>query len=372
MFNQADHHHMARAIQAAKSVRHLTRENPRVGAVVVQADSVVGTGATQPPGQSHAEVMALGQAGEQAQGATLYVTLEPCNHHGKTPPCVDAIIAAGIRRVVVASIDPNPQVNQQGVQRLQAAGIQVDCGLMTAPAESLNPGFIRRIQGGLPWVTVKLACSLDGATAMKSGESKWITGPEARKDVQRMRAQSGAIVSGIGTLLADDPSLNVRWTECDLDPAPLGTQDQPLRVVMDRQALTPPQGQWASAAGPKLVVHEPGPETKVNSLLTAGVETLELARVTPEALLTQLAQRGVNEVLVEAGPRLAGAWMQSGCVDRLVIFQAPLLMGSETRPLMHTPGLTALSKAWRLTLESHRQIGVDQRFEYTVESHGTE
>lgn len=362
---------MAAALRAARAVRHLTRANPRVGCVLVRDGQVLGVGATQPPGLAHAEVMAIRQSGD-AQGATAYVTFEPCNHHGRTPPCVDALIQAGVARVVCAAIDPNPQVNSSGIQRLREAGIQVDVGLMASASEALNPGFMRRMTGGMPWVTLKLACSLDGATAMQNGESKWITGPAARGEVQRMRARSGAIVTGIGTLIADDPGMNVRFDEADLAPGPLAPGDQPLRVVMDRNARTPVNSRWVAAAGDKLLAHQNGAGSDLEALSQAGVEPLGLDEVTPQALLQQLSDRDVNEVLIEAGPTLAAAWMNSNLVDRLVIFQAPLLMGSQTRPLMHTPNLSALSQAWKLQLQSQRTFGVDQCFEYSVETHGTE
>ncbi len=371
MFSAADHHYMAAALRAARAVRHLTRANPRVGAVLVKGSSILGIGATQPPGQAHAEVMALSAAGD-ATDATLYVTLEPCNHHGRTPPCVDAIIQAGVSRVVCGAIDPNPQVNSAGIERLRAAGIQVDVGLMASESEALNPGFMRRMQAGLPFVTLKLAASLDGATAMKNGESKWITGPLARREVQRMRARSGAVVTGIGTLLADDPGMNVRWDESGLSRGPLASHDQPIRVVMDRDARTPVQGRWMTTPGRRLVAHSQGAGGDLERLSESGAELFHSDPLTPQNLLHKLSEMDVNEVLVEAGPTLAGAWMASGCVDRLVLFQAPLLMGSQTQPLMHTPNLTSLSDAWRLRLLSQRSIGVDQCFEYSVEPYGSE
>lgn len=361
---------MAAAFRAARAVRHLTRENPRVGAVLVRDGKVLSVGATQPPGQAHAEVMALQGAGD-AQGATLYVTLEPCNHHARTPPCVDAILAAGIQRVVIADVDPNPQVNSAGIDRLRAGGVQVDCGLMAGQNDDLNPGFMRRMSAGLPWVTLKLACSLDGATAMADGQSKWITGPLARRQVQRMRARAGAIVTGIGTLLADDPGMNVRWDEAGLSSGPLRANDQPLRVVMDSHARTPTNGRWMQAPGPRLVAYHQAAGPALEALIESGAQVAAFDALTPQQLLEHLGQQGVNEVLVEAGPTLAGAWMASGMVDRLVIFQAPLLMGSETRPLMHTPTLTSLTDAWRLSLISQRTFGVDQCFEYSVESNGS-
>ena len=371
MFSALDHHYMAAALRAARAVRHLTRANPRVGAVLVRDGQVLAVGATQPPGQAHAEVMALKAAGD-ARGATLYVTLEPCNHQGRTPPCVDAIIQAGIARVVCAAIDPNPRVNAAGIERLKAAGIRVETGLMASQSEALNPGFMRRMQAGLPWVTLKLACSLDGATAMADGQSKWITGPLARREVQRMRARSGAIVTGIGTLLADDPGMNVRWDESGLSPGPLAANDQPLRVVMDRSARTPVNSRWMTTPGRKLIAYTQSAGEDLEVLSRHGAELWQCPSLGPKALLQQLSDIEINEVLVEAGPTLAGAWMNSGCVDRLVLFQAPLLMGSQTQPLMHTPTLTSLADAWRLRLLSQRTIGVDQCFEYSVEPYGSE
>ena len=359
--------YMAKAIILAKSVRHLTRANPRVGCLLVRDGDVIGAGATQPPGSAHAEVMAL-QSCADPRGATAYVTLEPCAHTGRTPPCADALIKAGLSRVVVACVDPNPKVNGAGLERLRAAGIRVDIGVLESEAEALNPGFNRRVQGGHPFVRMKLAMSLDGATAMANGESKWITGPMARRHVQRMRARTGAVVTGVGTVLADDPSLTVRWDETDLDPGPLKPSDQPLRVVMDRDGRTPASAKLFSQAGPVLMMSERASGPTQEAWASRGAEVAMVAELTPLAVLDALAKAEVNDVMIEAGPTLAGAWMSAGLVDRLVVFQAPLLMGSQTRPLMHTPSWTHLSDALRLELIESRAIGPDRCLEYRVEN----
>lgn len=358
--------YMAKAIILAKSVRHLTRANPRVGCILVRDGDVIGAGATQPPGGPHAEVVALNSCPD-ARGATAYVTLEPCSHTGRTPPCVDALIEAAVTRVVVACVDPNPKVNGAGLERLRSAGIRVDIGVLESQARALNPGFNRRMQGGLPFVRLKLAMSLDGATAMANGQSKWITGPMARRQVQRMRARAGAVITGVGTVVADDPSLNVRWDETDLDPGPLLPSDQPLRVVMDRNGRTPLDAQLFKIPGPVMIISQSASGPTQQAWADRGAQVVMLAAVTPAAVLAELADAGVNEVMVEAGPTLAGAWMDAGLVDRLVVFQAPLLMGSQTRPLMHTPNWTELSDAVRLQLIESRAIGTDRCLEYSVE-----
>ena len=367
-FTAEDRRHMARALQLAESVRHLTRENPRVGCVLVNQGEVIAEGATQPPGSDHAEAQALKRAQGRTGGATAYVTLEPCSHFGRTPPCADALVNAGVKRVVVAAGDPNPKVNGQGLAKLKDAGIQVDVGLMEGQAEAINFGFNRRMRGGLPAVTVKIACSMDGATAMSSGESQWITSPYSRVQVQKLRAQAGAIVTGVGTLMADDPRLTVRFDEAGFDFSALKPADQPLRVVMDRQGLAPATRQFFRTPGPTMVACEAISPVDQQSLENTGAEVATFEQLTPENLLRALSAKNINEVFVEAGPTLSGAFLQAGVVDRLVIFQAPLLMGSQTKPLMHTPAITQLTQALKLKRLDTRVVGPDLMHTFEIQA----
>lgn len=358
-----DHRFMARALQLAARGINTTNPNPRVGCVLVCKGQIVGEAWHQRAGQPHAEPLALLQAGSQAQGATAYVTLEPCSHFGRTPPCADTLIGAGVRRVVVAMQDPNPLVAGQGLKRLQQAGIDVASGLMEAQARLINPGFITRMQSGLPFVRVKLAMSLDGRTAMQSGESQWITGPEARADVQRLRARSSAIISGIDSVLLDDPQLTVR------DPSLLGASGvihQPLRVVLDSQLRIPLSAKLLAAEGPVMIVTTDTAETtKVKTLQNFGVEVLILplldGQLDLEALLKHLAQaHQCNEVLVETGARLAGSFVAQQLVNEMVIYMATTLLGSDARPLVNLP-LTQMSQQRRLQMTDLRQFGQDIR-----------
>lgn len=349
-----DHRFMAQALQLAALGMHSTTPNPRVGCVIVQAGKIIGEGWHQRAGTEHAEVHALQQAGAAARGATMYVTLEPCSHHGRTPPCADAVVAAGVARVVVAMADPNPQVAGRGLAQLQAAGIQVDVGLMEAAASELNLGFISRMTRGRPWVRSKAAASMDGRTALANGVSQWITGPAARRDVQNWRAQSCAILTGIGTVLADDPQLNVRDIE---------TPRQPLRVIVDSQLRTPPQAKVAGAG--TLVVSTVEDTEKIQTLLDAGAEVLVLpstdGQVDLTLLLELLAERGVNDLMVEAGATLNGALLEAGLVDELVLYLAPLLLGDTARGLFALPALRKMDERKNLSLIDVRQIGNDMR-----------
>ena len=363
MASADDHEFMARALQLAARGLYSTHPNPRVGCVLVREGQIIGEAWHQRAGQPHAEPLALQQAGSQAQGATAYVTLEPCSHFGRTPPCADALIAAGVARVVVAMQDPNPLVAGQGLQRLQQAGVEVASGVMETQARLINPGFITRMQSGLPFVRIKLAMSLDGRTAMQSGESQWITGPEARADVQRLRARSSAVISGIESVLLDDPLLTVR------DPGLLGESgipQQPLRVVLDSQLRIPLSARLLAAEGPVMIVTaETAEMTKVKALRDLGVEVLLLplcdGQLDLEALLRHLAQaHQCNEVLVETGARLAGSFVARQLVDEMVIYMAPTLLGSDARPLIDLP-LTQMSQQRRLHVTDLRQIGKDIR-----------
>ena len=354
---------MARALQLAGKGLYSTHPNPRVGCVIVRDGRIVGEGWHVRAGEPHAEVHALRQAGEQARGATAYVTLEPCSHHGRTPPCADALIAAGVARVVAAMQDPNPQVAGNGLARLQQAGIAVHSGVLEAEARVLNAGFIKRMESGLPFVRVKLAMSLDGRTAMASGESQWITGPAARAAVQRLRARSSVVLSGADTLLADAARLTVRAEELGLDAelSALALSRPPLRVLVDgrlRVPLTAPFFQ----AGAALVAS--ATDEAAERYRAAGHELLALpgddGHVDLRKLLAELALRGANEVLVEAGPRLAGAFAQLGLVDEYQLFVAPKFLGSEARPLLELP-LARMAEAPALKIVELRAVGDDWR-----------
>ncbi len=392
-----DHAFMGRALQLAALGLYTADPNPRVGSVVVRDGAIVGEGAHWRAGEPHAEIHALQAAGDLARGATVYITLEPCSHHGRTPPCADALVAAGVGRVVVAMHDPNPLVSGRGLERVRDAGIAVEIGLLEFEARALNPGFVRRMQSGRPWVRVKLASSLDGRTAMASGESKWITGPAARRDVQHWRARAGAILTGSGTVLADDPHLTVRLSPAELladdgtDPA-LYPQlldmpiRQPLRVVVDSQ-LQIPRAARLLDGGPVLVLTSASrvDSDKADDLRAHGAEVVavperadtgtaghirrsdagslavaawaadqsrdpvagdaglalvggtEDSRLDLSAVLDLLGERGVNELHVEAGSGLAGALARCGLVDEWLFYLAPCLMGSGARPLLDWP-----------------------------------
>jgi diaminohydroxyphosphoribosylaminopyrimidine deaminase/5-amino-6-(5-phosphoribosylamino)uracil reductase len=355
-FGAIDHAHMAHALRLAERGLYTTQPNPRVGCVVARGDEVLGTGWHQRAGEPHAEVYALREAAERARGATAYVTLEPCAHHGRTPPCADALIAAGVARVVVAAEDPFPQVDGRGIGKLRAAGIKVESGLMREAARELNIGFFSRIERGRPWVRVKLAMSLDGRTALANGESKWITGEAAREDVQRWRARSSAILSGSGTVLADDPRLTVRLPE-DEEFAP------PLRVILDRQLRTPAGSRVLDGSTPALVLHgaaASGVDTRFERVermtMAARGELLDL-----HAVLAMLAGRGCNEVHVEAGPTLCGALFAAGLVDELLLYVAPVLLGDAARPLLQLPTLDDMDRRWQLRIVEQRMLGQDIR-----------
>lgn len=351
-FSAADHAHMARALQLAARGLYTTTPNPRVGCVIVKNGIVVGEGWHQRAGEPHAEVHALAAAGDAARDATAYVSLEPCSHHGRTPPCTEALIRAGVTRVVAAMRDPNPVVAGGGIGMLTLAGISAEVGLLEADAHALNPGFVSRMSRGRPWVRLKTAATLDGRTALANGQSQWITGAAARADVQRLRAQACAILTGSGTVLADDPRMNVRNFD-------IGRQ--PLRVVVDSALRTP-----ASAAIlPALVVCHHADAARRAALEDAGAEVIELpatdGRVDLAALLAKLAQRGVNEVHVEAGAALNGALLATGLVDEWIAYVAPMAVGDAARGLFAHPPLTALANATRFHLADVRQIGGDLR-----------
>ena len=356
---------MARAVQLARRGRFSAMPNPHVGCVLVRESHVIGEGFTQPAGGNHAEIEALRAAGD-ATGATAYITLEPCSHQGKTGPCADALIQAGVSRVVVALSDPNPQVAGKGLEKLRAAGIEVDCGLLESEARRIIPGFIARMTRGRGRLRAKLAMSLDGRTAMASGASQWITGPAARQDVQRLRAESCAIVTGVGTVLADDCALTVRPGELNLpsEAEELVGARQPLRVVLDSSLQTPLDAKVVDGSAPTLLCHDEA--VLVPAAFTAGKnQLLALPKrdhgLDLEAVLAYLAAQQCNEILVESGPRLAGALLQAGLLDELIVYMAPALLGDRARPLLELP-LDTMADKVQLKLEDVRKIGSDWRF----------
>jgi diaminohydroxyphosphoribosylaminopyrimidine deaminase/5-amino-6-(5-phosphoribosylamino)uracil reductase len=357
----SDHHYMARAIQLAKKGLYSTRTNPRVGCVLVRGGDIVGEGWHVYPGGPHAEIHALQQAGSKAKDATAYVTLEPCSHHGKTPPCVDALIEAGVARVVAAMVDPNPLVAGEGLKKLAQADIEVESGLLESQAQALNPGFIKRMSRGLPWVRIKLAMSLDGRTAMASGESQWITDVAARQDVQKLRARSCAILTGIGTLVDDNPSLNLRLggAELDMDREP----EQPLRVVLDSQLQASPDAKMFALPGDNVILTC---ATDISHFSHDRVRVVQLpagdrGRIDLTSALQWLARQGINEVHVEAGNILCGGLLEAELVDEMIIYMAPHIMGDAARGLFHLPELAHMQQRIGLDITDIRAVGKDWR-----------
>lgn len=357
-FSASDHYYMNLALREATRGLYGTSPNPRVGCVIVKNDKVVGHGAHLKAGEPHAEVHALRMAGEQAAGADAYVTLEPCSHFGRTPPCADALVKAGVRRVVAAMQDPNPLVAGSGLRRLSEHGIEVAFGLLEHEAKALNAGFISRMTRQRPWVRSKIAASLDGKTGLNNGQSKWITGASARQHVQQWRAQSCAILTGVGTVLADDPLLTVR--DEDLLQARHGVQ--PWRVIVDSQLRTPPSA-VTLLAGRVLIAHAANLPAQQKTLRDAGAELIALpgqtGRVDLEGLLQALAQRQINEVMVEAGPVLNGGLLHAKLVDELLLYYAPVLLGAEARDMFAMPALQDMQQKMQLQTLDSRQVGAD-------------
>ncbi|MFZ0501720.1 MAG: bifunctional diaminohydroxyphosphoribosylaminopyrimidine deaminase/5-amino-6-(5-phosphoribosylamino)uracil reductase RibD [Steroidobacteraceae bacterium] len=377
MFTDFDRRAMARALELAERGLETTHPNPRVGCVIAQGEEIIGEGWHERAGEPHAEINALGAAGPGAAGATAYVTLEPCSHHGRTPPCVDALIAARLARVIFALEDPNPRVSGQGAEALRRAGIAAESGLLAAEAAELNPGFLKRMRSGRPWVRLKLAMSLDGRTALANGASQWITGPAAREDVQHWRARSSAILTAIGTVLADDPRLDVRL------PAPASGHPrlQPLRVVLDARLQTPPGARMLTTGGTVLIMTaanhgenegefaarraqlvergaaiEAVPTSEPGAAPSAGTTRLSLSDV-----LDGLGRREINELWVESGARLAGELLRQSLVDELIVYVAPKLLGPQGRPLVEIDELEDLGHAPNFTVVESRQMGGDVR-----------
>ena len=358
-FSAVDRRWMARALELARAGLYSAAPNPRVGCVIAKGETLLGEGHHARTGDAHAEVEALAAAGAAARGATVYLGLEPCSHHGRTPPCAEALVGAGVARVIAAIEDPNPRVSGRGLEILRAAGIEVGVGLLAEEARALNAGFISRMSLGRPRVTIKLAASLDGRTAMPSGESRWITGAGARDDVQRLRGESCAVVTGVGTVLADDPRLDLR-----LD-ASLTRGRQPLRVVLDSDLRISAAARTLQPPGAALIFTRHAGSAAATALRETGAEVESLpvgaGGLDLAALLEQLAGRECNEVLVEAGPTLAGAFAAAGLADRLVVYLAPVLMGAEARGMFTLPGLARMSERlqWRFT--DIRRLGGDLR-----------
>jgi diaminohydroxyphosphoribosylaminopyrimidine deaminase/5-amino-6-(5-phosphoribosylamino)uracil reductase len=353
-FNAFDHSAMARALELAERGLATTQPNPRVGCVIGRDGRIVGEGWHERAGEAHAEVMALRAAGAAAAAATAYVTLEPCSHFGRTPPCVDALIEARIGRVVFAVEDPNPKVDGAGGRRLGQAGIVVQSGLLARQAEELNSGYLSRMRRGRPWVRVKLGMSLDGRTALANGVSRWITGLAARDDVQQWRARSCAVLTGIGTVLADDPRLDVRLA---------GAERQPLRVVLDSRLRTPPAARVLKTPGTALLFTAIDDPLRRSALEQHGarVERLADSPLDLERVLARLGELEMNEVLVEAGPTLAGEFVRSALADELLLYVAPMLLGPQARALVELPELKNLDAALRFTMLDASPLGGDLR-----------
>jgi diaminohydroxyphosphoribosylaminopyrimidine deaminase/5-amino-6-(5-phosphoribosylamino)uracil reductase len=356
-FSAFDEAAMRRALELAQRGLYSTHPNPRVGAVLARDEEIVGEGWHERAGEPHAEPIAIRAAGDRARGATAYVTLEPCGHHGRTPPCVDVLLAAGVRRVVYAVGDPNPRVNGAGAARLKEAGLKVQSGLLEADAEALNAGFLMRMRHRRPFIRLKTGASLDGKTALANGESKWITSEAARDDVQHWRAQSGAVLTSAATVIADDPRLDVR----------IETPRQPMRVVLDRRRALRKTARILAAPGDVLVFAAPTRERKAGPaderLGNARVERIRVARshLDLNAVFARLAELEVNDVLVEAGSRLAGALFAAGLVDEWLLYIAPKLLGKEAKPLAALARLTRLDAAPEFELLDSKVVGPDVR-----------
>ncbi len=359
-FSTQDYAMMLRAIKLAQRGIYTTAPNPNVGCVITNGEEIVGEGFHARAGEPHAEVHALRMAGDKAQGATAYVTLEPCSHYGRTPPCAEGLIKAKVAKVICAMQDPNPQVAGRGIQMLRDAGIEVQVGLLEADARALNPAFIKRMESGNPYVQLKMAASLDGQTALANGQSQWITSPQARQDVQSLRAKSGAILSTSKTVIDDNASLNVRWHDLPTSVQAIYPQEalrQPLRVILDRQNQLQDELKLFSVEGEVLRVGEQG--DLVPQLDASG--HIELRHL----LTTLVSEHNVNHLWVEAGATLASSLIKQGLVDELVIYLAPKLMGSDGRGLVGALGITAMSQVIDLEIKELKQVGPDIRITAT-------
>ncbi len=365
-FTLTDHQYMSQAIRLAAQGHYTTSPNPRVGCVLVNNDQIVGEGFHLKAGQGHAEVNAIAQAGNLAKGATAYVTLEPCSHFGRTPPCAKGLIDAGVVKVIAAMVDPNPQVSGRGLTMLENAGIETQSGLLEADAQALNLGFIKLMTTGLPYVRCKLAASLDGKTAMANGESQWITSPDARQDVQRLRAQSCAIISGADSILTDNARMTVRWSELGSIKEGYSKSElrQPVRVVIDSKNRLTPDLAFFQASSPIILIrtaiensHQwPHFVEQVTVQSSCDGQYADLTSV-----LKVLAEKGLNDVLLESGMSLAGAFIEQNLVDELVLYQAPKLMGNDGKGLVDMPSITNLSQSKALQINDVSMVGKDLR-----------
>ena len=356
----SDQSYMARALQLAERGRYSTQPNPRVGCVIVKNGETIGSGFHQRAGEPHAEILALNQAGDDAKGADIFVTLEPCSHHGKTPPCADALIDAGAKRVVIAMLDPNPKVAGEGIDKLKAAGIETKMGVCEAPAKQLNRGYIKRMLTGIPFVSVKLATSLDGRIAMQSGESAWITSAGARKEVHRMRLENCAVISGINTVIADDPQFTVRLDSGDIDSTYHLSQRQPVRIVLDRRGRLSEQAAICKQAGEtwQIIGQQSGvKENKAVDKIIALEQQNE--QIDLRTLLNYLGQQEMNNVMVEAGGTLAASFIKAGLVDELVVFQSPDIMGASAQAMINLPEIQKMNEKVQFEYQDLRKIGRD-------------
>ena len=355
MINAADHEFMARALQLAARGLYTTTPNPRVGCVIVRDGVVVGEGWHERAGAAHAEVSALQAAGDRARGATAYVSLEPCHHQGRTPPCDEALVAAGVKRVIAAMRDPDPRTAGQGMERIKRAGIEVATGMLENEARELNIGFVSRATRGLPWTRMKIAASLDGKTALANGKSQWITGEAARRDGHHWRARACAVLTGIGTVRDDDPQLTVRA---------VSTPRQPLRVVVDSRLETPLTARILAGGG-VLIACAVDDKTKIGQLRDQGAEVIVMpnaaGKVELPALLRELGRREINELHVEAGYKLNGSLLNEGCVDELLLYLAPCLLGDRARGMADLPELAELGARRTLKISDMRAVGGDLR-----------
>ncbi len=356
-----DERYMARALQLAEKGKYSTHPNPAVGCVIVVDGKIMGEGWHRLAGEPHAEALALKQAGKLSEGATLYVTLEPCSHHGKTPPCVKAIIKANLSRVVVATEDPNPLVNRTGISELQRAGIEVKVGTGQIAAKLINRGFLKRITTGIPWVTLKIATSLDGKTAMSSGESQWITSEPARQDAHKLRAAASGIMTGVGTVLRDNPSMNARLN---------GIIRQPLRIILDTNLSTPIDSKILHGDGGVLIVtgnsDENTPEIYSKKDLEVYNCPIRNGKIDLKEVLVELGRRQMNNILVEAGSKLSGSMLAQGLVDEVVLYMSPDVLGSNTRGMFDTPELMQLSNKLKYEYQEVVKVGRDLKIRLVV------
>lgn len=363
-FSQQDHVFMQRALMLAKQAHYTTSPNPRVGCVIVRNHEIVGEGYHVKAGEGHAEVNAIKQAGSLTQGATAYVTLEPCSHFGRTPPCAEGLIKAGIKHVIAAMVDPNPKVSGKGLAILEKAGITTAHGLLEDDAQALNQGFIQLMTTGKPYIRCKVAASLDGKTAMANGESQWITSPDARKNVQQLRAQSCAIITGADSVIFDNAKMNVRWEELgELKESYLkSTVRQPVRVIIDSQNRLTPDLELFTIESPILIFNQ---YIETKNQWPCFVEhvnvSLNKTKLDLSAVVLELSKRGYNDIFIESGARLAGAFIEQNLVDELILFQAPKLMGADAKSLLNMPTIESLSDAKKLTFTDIRMIGKDIR-----------